>query len=102
MSETKRCPMCGEEILSVAKKCKHCGEYLAAESVKTASKKNIVIGAIAVLVILVVAVLGCFSLSSSGSRALPAVIIFSALVGISLTVFVISKICDIARNTSKK
>lgn len=26
--ETKRCPYCGEEILSVAKKCKHCGEWL--------------------------------------------------------------------------
>lgn len=26
---TKRCPYCGEEILSVAKKCKHCGEWLA-------------------------------------------------------------------------
>ena len=25
---TKRCPYCGEEILSVAKKCKHCGEWL--------------------------------------------------------------------------
>ena len=26
--DTKRCPYCGEEILSVAKKCKHCGEWL--------------------------------------------------------------------------
>lgn len=25
--DTKQCPMCGEEILAVAKKCKHCGEY---------------------------------------------------------------------------
>lgn len=25
---TKRCPCCGEEILTVAKKCKHCGEWL--------------------------------------------------------------------------
>ena len=26
--EKKRCPYCGEEILSAAKKCKHCGEWL--------------------------------------------------------------------------
>lgn len=28
MEQTKQCPFCGEEILSVAKKCKHCGEWL--------------------------------------------------------------------------
>ena len=29
--QTKTCPYCGEEILSVAKKCKHCGEWLESE-----------------------------------------------------------------------
>lgn len=35
--ETKRCPYCGEEILTVAKKCKHCGEWL--EEVASVSEK---------------------------------------------------------------
>ena len=33
--DTKKCPMCGEEILVIAKKCKHCGEIL--EDNKTSS-----------------------------------------------------------------
>ena len=30
--ETKKCPMCGEEILAVAKKCRFCGEYLSEDN----------------------------------------------------------------------
>jgi hypothetical protein len=26
--ETKMCPLCGEQILAIAKKCRHCGRYL--------------------------------------------------------------------------
>ena len=37
--KTRRCPMCGEEILAVAKKCKHCGEYLD-ETAKPDQKKS--------------------------------------------------------------
>ena len=36
MEKTKRCPMCGEEILAVAKKCRFCGEFLD-EDAKRAS-----------------------------------------------------------------
>ena len=28
IGRTKPCPMCGEQVLTVAKKCKHCGDYL--------------------------------------------------------------------------
>ncbi len=30
-NNTKKCPFCGEEIMSVAKKCKHCGEWIDKE-----------------------------------------------------------------------
>ena len=38
MLPTKKCPMCGEEILAVAQKCKHCGEYLNSDG--TSAEKN--------------------------------------------------------------
>lgn len=34
MSEYKKCPYCGEEILAVAKKCKYCREWLTENSEK--------------------------------------------------------------------
>lgn len=42
---TMPCPLCGEEILAIAKKCKHCGETLdiilrAAEEAKRASNNS--------------------------------------------------------------
>ena len=30
--KTKKCPMCGEEILAIAKKCRFCGEYLSEDN----------------------------------------------------------------------
>ena len=40
MGETKRCPYCGEEILSVAKKCKHCGEWLDKDDAGNGEKRG--------------------------------------------------------------
>lgn len=65
MEATKRCPMCGEKILAVAKKCRFCGEYLETKE-KTVSRKNKTVAAFALPVILGVITAACFSLSENG------------------------------------
>lgn len=41
MEETKKCPYCGEIILSTAKKCRHCGEWLN-DANQSSTKKNLI------------------------------------------------------------
>jgi hypothetical protein len=63
MSETKACPFCGEQVLSVAVKCKHCGSMLdsqlnaAVGAVKKQFKmrRGFVILGVAILALFVVA-----------------------------------------------
>lgn len=43
MLPTKTCPMCGEEILAVAKKCKYCGEYLNSDGTSAEKPKEFII-----------------------------------------------------------
>ena len=40
--QTKKCPFCGEEILTVAKKCKHCGTWITSQNspIRSESKQE--------------------------------------------------------------
>lgn len=69
MSDTKRCPFCGEEIKATAIKCKHCGEFLDDKKLQDTeiqqtsndSGKNFGIGCLCVIgFFIVLGILGSF------------------------------------------
>lgn len=62
--EIKNCPMCGEEILAVAKKCKHCGEMIPEEpsdfmkKIESILNPNIPTWLTVTIVVVVIVILG--------------------------------------------
>ena len=96
MEQMKRCPMCGEKILAVARKCRYCGEILVQPPKKKTSVGEIVIGVIAVSIVIL------FLVAAVNTEGEFAFLVFVGLVGFVLFIYVVSKLCDIARNTSRR
>ena len=94
VTDKKRCPACGEEILAIAKKCRFCGENLEP---REEEPDHWPIWKIYIAMIVIVVLCG-FLIYGFGEAGL---YIIGVLIGISITVFIISKICEIARNTKK-
>lgn len=59
---TKRCPLCGETILAVAKKCKHCGKYLSNIPTEPAKFSNQAISKQSILPLWLWMLLGFFAI----------------------------------------
>ena len=103
VTDKKRCPACGEEILAVAKKCRFCGENLEPQEEKPDNWPVWKIF-VAMIVVVLIVIGGAFLFGDAvgvGLYLLMVVSIIGVLVGIGIPVFVISKICEIARNTKK-
>ena len=77
MKETKKCPFCGGEILATAKKCKHCKQFIEKkenkadditkdiDTLSNTPTKNQIIGAIIVVAIIVLIIVGFVSCTSN-------------------------------------
>lgn len=82
--ETKRCPYCGEEIMTTAKKCRYCGEWLtgevppdyneqhvdpiASDEFKSHSSPNVVASLVVLAVAAILAVIIAVTMHASGGR----------------------------------
>ena len=59
--EHKKCPFCGEQILSIAKKCKYCREFLDPKAVNFKKRKTSYRGLITFVILIIIILLGYIS-----------------------------------------
>ena len=103
VTDKKRCPACGEEILAIAKKCRFCGENLEPEEEKPDQWPAWKI-MVAIIMIALILGGGAFLFGGevgTGNYVLTVILGIVALICLAIPIFVIMKICEIARNTRK-